>query len=447
MEILTLYKSVLEAGGLVVDPDGFVSANGTLMGGNTNTPVMVNGKRLVLPTAYHQSDPNKENKILFHPLSENILRGESEIITKFRSVLAIKLNFSFASIIAGLLDIAASVETHKRLSPDQAEVLSVAKDADETMQGVFTQLCIKCISGENDASFVKFYLKRAGVIGGKKYSRAGIISFPFYEELKKDQETYYGIKLRKKDRATLLALMEYIMPNIDKPEAYNRGSDSEVAPFFDALMKTFMGVASKINDIIELFKDKIEGAEVLITSSDWVDVFDNLACMISEIRKIPMQSGNEGEVKKTEVAQPQAAQQAPALAYQPAPVAQPIYQPQVQQIPPWQQQQQVAQPPTVGKNSDGSIDFQSILRANPAMAYVPAVIPPSMMTPGMYPGGMPQQQMYQQNPNAPRSNWNNNPNMGMGGMGGMPMQMYPNGQPPIGVVPVFGGAMNGGSMV
>lgn len=441
MDILTLYKSVLEAGGLVVDPDGFVSVNNELLGLKGNAPLLVSGKRLVMPTAFHQADPNKENKILFHPLSENILRGESEVLSKFRTVLAIKLNYSFASVMASLLDTAASVEMHKRLSPDQSEMLSVAKDADETMQGAFTQLCLKSMANDTESTFVKFYLKRAGVVHGKKYSRASIISFPFYEELKKDQETYYGVKLRKKDRSTFLALMEYIIPNIDKPEAYNRGSDSEIAPFFDALMKGYMGIASKINDVVELFKDTMEGAEHLISNSDWVEVFDNLSCMIAEIRKIPMQAGNEGEVKRTEVQPPQAVATTGQLTYQPpvpAPVAPPVYQ---QPPPPaWQQPQQQPQQfaaPVVEKTSNGGLDFQTLLRANPAMAYMPAPIPPSMMTPGMQPGQMVQYQP--SNPNAPRGNWN--------APVGMPMQMYPNNQPPIGHIPVFGGQMTNQSYI
>lgn len=444
MDILSLYTSVLEAAGLVVDKDGFVSANSSLMKGEGTTPVHVNGKRLVLPTQFHLGDPNKENKILFHPLSENILRGESEVITKLRSVLTIKLNYTIASTIAGLLDIAASVAEHKRLTPDQSVMLSVAKDADETMMAAFTQLCMKCVAGDNDSSFVKFYLKRAGVVKGKKYSRAGIISFPFYEELKKEKDSYFGVKLRKKDRATFLAMMEYVLPNIDTEEAYNRGSDSEIAPFFDALMKTFVGVASNLNDVLELFKNKIDGAELLITSSDWVEVFDNLSCMLPEIRKIPMQAGNEGEAKKAESVQ--ATAPAGQLAYIPPQAAapQPLYQPAPVQPQQWQQQQHIPQPPTLEKNSSGAVDFHSMLRANPALAYMPANIPPSMMTPGMMPGGMnPQfmqhQMQMQNNPNAPRSNWGNS-----GGL--MPMQMYPNGNPPIGQIPIFGGSMPGGSM-
>ena len=446
MEILSLYKAVLDAGGLVVDGDGFVSANSTLMGGKGNSPVLVSGKRLVLPTALHLSDPNKENKILFHPLSENILRGESEILTKFRSVLTIKLNYSFASIVAGLLDIAASVNQHKHLSPEQSEMLSAAKDADELMMSAFTQLCMKCVAGENGASFVKFYLKRAGVVNGVTYSRAGIISFPFYEELKKEQDSYFGVKLRKKDRLTLLALMEYIMPNIDKPEAYNRGTNSEIAPFFDALMKAFMGVAGNINAMIELFKDKIEGVDLLMTNSDWVDVFDNLSCMLPEIRRIPMQAGNEGEAKKTETPQVTHANVQP-LAYQPPVVhaaPQPVYQPtpQPQQ---WHHPQPQMAAPVVEKTS-GGLDFQSLLRANPALQYVQAPIPSSMMAPGMAPGMYPNNQMYQQNqqmsPGAPRSNWGSNQQGNP-----MPMQMYPNGGPPIGQIPIYGGVMNGNSAV
>lgn len=370
MNIIDLYRSILNCGGLNTDDEGYVSVKFD----TKQSPVLVNGKRLVLPTHKQLTSENWNDKIIFHPLSENILRGESEVITKMRSVFNIRLNYTFGVIAQNLLSIVSSVSDHKKLNPEQSEVLSAILEADETTLLSYTKIMLNLISESPEKAFINIFLKRGGSIGGKKHSRVGIVTFPLYEELKKTQETYCGVKLRAKDRQALIQLYQYILPMIDTEEAYNFGSDSSIAPFLDALMGTVLGIASKMNDVLELFGDFIDDGKELVFESDWVEAFENLAVMVPQIRQIPVQTGNEGKSKAGDEPQavvPVSLQQVQQLAYH-TPVVPPIAPnqfgfPQQPQQPQFQQPQQPQQPAGLVITENG-IDFNSLLRVKPAIA-------------------------------------------------------------------------------
>lgn len=401
MKLLKLYESILATSGRVVESGGYVSINNNLFtGSDQNDPLLIGGKRLVLPTREHLADPDKSEKILFHPMSEKIVRGESEVVANLRAALVIRINYTVAAIVSSLLEICASINKHKTLTPDQAEILILATDCDENTCKVFNNFLNKCLSTES--SFVKIYLKRSGVIRGTKHSRAGIVSFPFYEELKESKDNLYGVKFRKKDREIIMKMLEFIYPNISTPEAYNVGSDSTIAPFMDSLMRTFMTMASPLNDILELYQDKIEGFDKLQFNMDWVSAFDDLNELQTEIRLIPPQAGNEGEPNKTDQAY---IKSSTSVVNYVAPVEE-KKQPMVQ--PPWNGNpvtqptgRPMATPPPMPatrgapEQSTGTkASFRDIMNSNPSMNYGnnQNAFPPSLM-PDIPPGG-PRNGMY-----------------------------------------------------
>lgn len=301
MDIIELYKHILSDAGLTVDADGMASIDNSRFGvTGDKTPVLIEGKRLVLPT-YKQLAENSNDKIFFHPLHENLLRGESQVITKLRGLFSTRLSFTIGILVQHMLDICASVNKHRYLNPDQSEVLSVAPNCDEQTCKNFASILYKCV--ENDAGVIHFYLKRAGVVKGVKYARAGIVSFPLFEEIQKNTGEVYGVKLRKKDYESIIGVFKYILKNIDTPEAYNRGSDSDMAPFMDALMKTFLAISSELNDIIIRYKgfDEDANLDALEFNAEWQDAFKDLSVMSRAIKLIPPQPGNEGESRKVEL--------------------------------------------------------------------------------------------------------------------------------------------------
>lgn len=303
MKLLKLYEEILKTGlmtvneeGLVQQPDKF-SSDGTVV----VDPTVIDGKRLVLPTKEHIDYPDKDSKIVFHPLSENVLAGESVVLSKLKNMCSLAVNMSLFNIIRGFITLALSVEEHKRLSPTQSEVLSILKDVDEKTEKDMIRMILNAAKKEGmDGLFFRVYLKRGGTIIGRKFARVGVVSFPFYEELEQDKKSHYGVELRKKDHGVLKALLEYILPKIGKEYAYYHGSDNDVAPYLDALMGSIANVAEDINKRVDQFEKFFTHPEQIKISLGWKKAFEDLEQFNAEIRRIPTQYGNQGNRKVEE---------------------------------------------------------------------------------------------------------------------------------------------------
>lgn len=301
MDIIDLYKSVLQNAAMRADEHGFVSLH---LADLKPAPVEVKGKRLTLPTREQLAQPDTDSRIFFHPLVEIPHRGESEVVEELRKHISMNLNLSLCFVAISLLQLTTSPAQHQMLSPDQAEYMTLVKEADEETIARFVKLAEAMAAHDARRSFVNLYVKRGATVGGRKRMRAGIVSFPLYEELKKIPEPkapneVFGVKLRKVDREVLTSLLEYMIPGIDKPDNFISASDSTVAPFLDALMKAVAGIAIHINNMVDLFAKPLPDMEQLRFDLDWQDSFEDLTRMIGQIRAIPPMPGNEGKAIKT----------------------------------------------------------------------------------------------------------------------------------------------------
>jgi hypothetical protein len=383
-KLISLYTSILDYAGLGVDANGFIYTQHDA----DKTPLTIGGKELILPTTEVLRRPHNGEQTIFHPLAENALQKESAIIRTLRSALNVRMNYFFGILAKQLLQIANDKTIHGRFTPDQRDLLIALKEADETSEVNFTKLMLAYLNKDYERIFVHCYLNKGGKVRGKKYARTGVISFPMYELLKEKGVDIPDVKLRAKDVEIFLNLYRLIFPHIDEPESYNYGSDSDIAPYLDALMMSTIKVLASINDIIDEYNDYITEKEALTSNSEWVEGFNDLRTYLGEIRNIPHQTG----VDDVQPARPvnTGAQMPlpprPQDTFQPAqPVSQ---QPQFQQPAP---QQQAPQPVAPGLHyTDKGLDFQSLLQNRPDLANRPnplAMNPMGMMqpNPGMRP--------------------------------------------------------------
>lgn len=398
-KLLDIYSSILKFSGFEVDNEGLVSA----IVGDKKEPAFIDGARIVLPTDTHLRNFVKGEKVIFHPLTENILRGESDVIQKLKTSINIKLNYTIGIIGQSLLNLLASPELHHRLNPEQLDIMKCITDCDEKSRVNFVSYMLSGYKTKSDRLYVNIYLKRGGNVNDKRFARVGIVSFPFYDELVKGKVD----KLRVKDVETFKQLFKFIFPDIDNIDHYNHGSNSSVAPFLDSLMRTASNIASRLNDVTQQYKEFIDGADAIEFDADWIESFDDLESLASEIRRIPVQQGNEGsigiETPKTEIPKPTPIQQNTLPVYQ-APTP---YQLPQQQIP------QQPQKPEV-KVTSGGISFNSLVNARPDLAMIPNPLMPNpnmMMNPNQV-----RAEPSWARPNFPQA-------MPMGMMGG---QMFPN---------------------
>lgn len=384
------YRSILAAAAMRADAEGYVSFDNELYANLPNQPVVINEKRLVLPTTEHLRNPSKA-KVLFHPLREQAMQGESEVVARLRRALGLRLNFAFSAMLNELLIICKNVANHKHLNPDQLSLVTIGQNVTEDTHIALTELLKRAESQkEVHKSFISIYVKKNALLHGTNYHRAGVASFPIYEALASEEEKPLGMTINKRERKNLLALMEYILPDIDKEHAYDRGSNSGVAPYLEGLMKVFGAIASRLNDKYELFAEIINDKTIPIEAA-WETAFEDLDKLLPEIQMIPTQPGNEGrqpvaETKKVGVLSPQALQSA---LNAPQPAAVPVaVQPQHQQY-----QQPVhhqPQQPQLEHTGNG-VTWRSAASAM------------GMPSPDMYGGYRPGMVAH---PGGPRSDWN-----------------------------------------
>jgi hypothetical protein len=357
-KLLDLYTSLLATANLVADSEGNVST----VYGEDSKPFVIKGKRVVLPVASQLRNPDWGQRIAFHPMFENVMQEESEVLERYRSALNARINYTVNTLAYDLLILATSTAEHAKLTPDQSVFLSHVKDADEKTLEALKKLLARMPISQTQRQSVVIFLKRGGVLGGRKHARVGVVNFPLYHELKKGEDEIYDVKLRKKDLKTLAGLFEFIFPGIDEVNAYSRASDSQQAPALDALMKAVQAVGDPVNATIDLFANRLDEPDKMRLESGWVEAFLNIDAMMAEARTIPMLSATAAAPLET----------LPATTLATAVAAKPVY--------PWNQppQQpgygfghqpqpvQLVQPAQIVKTARGT-DFESILRSNPVL--------------------------------------------------------------------------------
>lgn len=296
-KLIDFYISLLKFCGLSTDAEGYIS----YQTGEKSEPSYLDGVRLALPYPNQLRSPKPSERVIFHPLNENIIKGESRVLSCLRNIINVRFNYTVGVIGLKLLELATSQDLHKKLNPSQTELLIKLGEVHKDAPQAFLSLMMSGIDTSAGKLFTNIYLTKGAVVNKRTFARAGIVSFPFYEQLVKGDKTQFLSKTTKRDDATFKSLMEYIFPNIDTPESYNVGSDSDIATWFCALMSTSIKIAARLNDIIELFSNVLVDTEKLLFEAEWIDQFNNLSSIERDINNIPMQAGNEGTNKLEQV--------------------------------------------------------------------------------------------------------------------------------------------------
>lgn len=342
MELLTHYKNLLEMAMLRQDDNGMIHKRGA---SEKITNLFVQGKPVVMPVYKQLASADISERLVFHPFAESSAKGESIIVSELRARFCANLSNHLASFFMKSIMLAASRAEHSKLNPVQSEMLDAVRKIEEKHTTSIAKLIVKILKNpdKKNISLVQIYLSRNGKVGEKDYARAGIVSFPLYTavlaELEKTKDRAIdGQPFSEKELQYIKGLFEYMFPGLAQDaSAYNRGSNSDVAPYMDALMRAAAGVQGMINEKIALFENifnKPEGdpdAEVNLKPlpEDWMTAIDELSNLMPDIIKIPLQPGMDGQAKVSETLAA-ANQMAAAPPVQQAPVyQQPAYPPGV----------------------------------------------------------------------------------------------------------------------
>lgn len=374
--LLKFYQSVLGSASMVSDEQNQVS----FKYGDKLIPTQISGKRLCLPT--QEGLRNKTDKMLFmHPLVEGITGGESPVMEKLRTCMMMTAHLRSVTLITELLNLGVNIGDHSKTNSEHADLLMIMKDVDKSILEKWLQVASYSAKNEN-AQIVHIFLKRQGAkFKGVSYGRGAVVTFPLYKELKKGERKLGTITLRNRDREVFLKLMEYVFPGIDEEHRYSAGSNSDIGPFFDALLHAVHGLGENINQVADLIKPFAVNYDMITYDLSWMSDLQNISDLLPEIRAIPLQEGNRSEATPTRTVtsspivqsppplvvapavpryvQPDPSTMIPArLLQQPSPEMPAVQQSAYQKMPPAEPQ----------KEDSGYVDYSTLRKQPPQMA-------------------------------------------------------------------------------
>jgi hypothetical protein len=402
-ELIDFYQKLLDSLMLSVDESGYISMN---MGSSVNPSTVLTEqgveKRLVLPIREVLRRSQWDSEIGFHPLSENVYRGESDVLKKLKRQILFRINYSFQQLFIELATIAADLDYHAKLSPTQSNILDLMPKINDKTVDTFNRVFNKAsIKEDSPFKLVNVYLKHGGTYRNEQYSRVAVTTFPIYDQANTNERTIFEVKFNsKRDYDAFWGLFGYLLPDFDKPETYSAGSRSLEVPYFDALLHVYLKLAKALNKVTYLFRRHLENPSKIHIDVSW----DAYLSKLSEYRGvIPALEGNDGkpsieEQKHTAQLPPQGMEQHLAqnlydqVNAPPSPPEQaPTLQIDPNSIPPWETQPQPAAPqPQPQKDESDTLSWTELMRRrqqNPYPQQPPMYpTPPGFAGTAYYPG-------------------------------------------------------------
>jgi hypothetical protein len=304
--LLIFYSQLLDAVDLKVDEDGGISYMPAGAVDKNNLPMKVtamigDGKYWVLPTKPILASSPWDTHMAFHPLSENILNGESEVASKLKAVMNIKLNAVLGELLGQLTNFAAHPDAHGNVPARASKFLKLVPEIKEKTAERMADM-VERSTVSTDRRFVNLYVKRGGKILDSRFQHVGVVTFPFREELEGETPKAFNVTLSKKDQASFKALFDYIMPDSQEMETYSAGSRSHTASTFEAMCRAFIKVATQLNEITTLHKKMLPTYKDLMINLDWVDELSNIEKLADCIPPLPGNIGEGARDSRNEVA-------------------------------------------------------------------------------------------------------------------------------------------------
>jgi hypothetical protein len=239
LSLTELYKAILGSMYCTVDDEdmiGFV---------NTKKHFKINDKTVVLPTMKYLSNPEWNKYFPFHPLSEDPILGQSEVIHFLLKRVCAAIVFRVTTLIEAMLLIASKPELQQRITdPKYAAHLECVGMAKESTLTSFLKV-VKAFTKEG--KLISVYVTRE--TAGRTYRTATLHS-PLFE-CTDDTAEVFGLKLSSKtDKQMIVSALNYVLP-----ESIRQIGVFGHTPYFEGLITLYHKVISHTNEIVKPFKD------------------------------------------------------------------------------------------------------------------------------------------------------------------------------------------------
>lgn len=314
MKLIDFYNKVLNMGIMEADDKGVVRLI------QEHKPAAMIGDRIIVIPTQEQISNLNENKEVFHPLAEDTIAGLSNVSKKLLERINFSLNVTFTQIVIYLHSLATTSSGKTNYTSEQMEILQGIKAQPKKELDIMKALAGPFAKNPTNA-FVEITLSRSGktLFRGERVSRVAYVSFPFYNELKKDidkarKDSTLGLTLEQVE--LMIEMYEAVFPNLDMPDEYNSGVGVVYAPFFTVLLKSAGSLFQAMMRLKVAFPDYIELTELTETDYGWLSILDNQ----EELRKLANQYPNL-ELKKNAVEKEPIRSTPTAVPTPPAPTA------------------------------------------------------------------------------------------------------------------------------
>lgn len=293
LKFLTSFLSDL---GLTVDANDYIRFSD-----DAHSPILVEGRRLVLPTDAHRRNPSDDN-LIFHPLSENTVADLSIVTKELLRIGSINLNIFFATHAIELIRLAVDEGRQRGLTCDQLDLivkLKNVKTSDEKSGLAFIKSAENFImdyhSKNQASSFIQLGLTRGRIYRGEKRHRAGEVIFPLYngllvDETKSRKDSKFD--LQKDLLRTLIDVHEALFPAVSEAEAYGYAeiTNRNIAPFFTTFALTYAQLGAEFKARQKTLQGLIHfSVEDEAPKLDWVGDLHNMDLLRKWANTIPDQ--------------------------------------------------------------------------------------------------------------------------------------------------------------
>lgn len=299
MKAVEFYRILAESLDITIDDTGGLSTpkyTGTL-------PLMVDiegtKKRLFLPTDTVLRDYDKDRQVMFHPLSEFITIGESDVFKILKMSVRLALITRISALAEAMAIIGTDTNLHGRMTPSQIRFLESVAGIDDKSVVKFRDVLGNAVSDDPTKTLVSIFMTRDDTLGDTKYPRICNVAFPLMGILEgaldstESPRKVFNVDARKKtpdDVKIWSGLLSYILPDIGTKGHYSRGSD-HYAPYLAALLESYHAIQSQLNLVVGEFSSFLTMTDtVKLVDLKWYGVFKTGAV----INDLPNFNGNKG---------------------------------------------------------------------------------------------------------------------------------------------------------
>lgn len=286
----------------VFDADG--GGTCSYMANGSVKPVRLDGRRLVFPVEKFIREGNWSERVAFHPLAEQISEGPSPVLNANKNYIGERLKVTIQELAMALMELAADPKRQKALSAKASKFLTNVIDADQKTVDTMRKVVKDAVGSAPEKHLITMFLKNKTDDGSL---RACHVSFPIMDEAGDDNtETFFGVKMprKTKDKALIVAVLEYILGDEDERKSYSSGSKDGSAPYYHSLLLSFRKLAERLNGLLELHAPACAHLEGFKFTLGWVDALDNFAEFAKKygvaVPALPGNTGREAEEEEDE---------------------------------------------------------------------------------------------------------------------------------------------------